>query len=160
MFTQRFTRFDDAKKAAKSHPGSTLRREGNNGWILTVSDNAVHVNQGSVSSGKQKKSLQSGSKVSSAVGRPMDNGNPQSPTCVSCGKIIPLERIKAIPNALRCIDCQNELERGRLKPGDNLGLCPRCGSPLVWRQGALPSKTNKYFVGCSGFPKCRYTQNC
>lgn len=34
------------------------------------------------------------------------------------------------------------------------GICPRCGGQLVERNG-------KYgrFVGCSGYPKCRYTRN-
>jgi DNA topoisomerase I len=34
------------------------------------------------------------------------------------------------------------------------GLCPRCGKPLVQR-------TSKYgpFLGCSGFPKCRFTKD-
>ena len=31
-------------------------------------------------------------------------------------------------------------------------LCPRCGDKLVIRNG-----TRSKFIGCSGFPKCRYT---
>ncbi len=34
------------------------------------------------------------------------------------------------------------------------GICPRCGKPLVKRSGK-----NGAFIGCSGFPKCRFTQN-
>ena len=33
-------------------------------------------------------------------------------------------------------------------------VCPRCGSPLVARSG----KYGK-FIGCSSYPKCRYTRN-
>ncbi|OWA32959.1 hypothetical protein B9G55_24130 [Saccharibacillus sp. O16] len=33
------------------------------------------------------------------------------------------------------------------------GICPRCKSKLVERQGK-----NGAFIGCSSFPKCRYTQ--
>ncbi|MDW7656802.1 MAG: NERD domain-containing protein [Bacillota bacterium] len=33
-----------------------------------------------------------------------------------------------------------------------LGLCPRCGASLVERKGK-----NGPFIGCSGFPKCRFT---
>jgi hypothetical protein len=32
------------------------------------------------------------------------------------------------------------------------GICPRCGNPLVRRNGKQGP-----FIGCSGFPKCRYT---
>jgi DNA topoisomerase-1 len=32
------------------------------------------------------------------------------------------------------------------------GACPKCGSPLVERQGAFGP-----FIGCADFPKCRYT---
>lgn len=35
----------------------------------------------------------------------------------------------------------------------NAGLCPRCKSKLVERKGK-----NGPFIGCSGFPKCRYTK--
>ena len=34
------------------------------------------------------------------------------------------------------------------------GICPRCGGQLVVRNG----KYGK-FLGCSNYPKCRYTQN-
>ena len=33
------------------------------------------------------------------------------------------------------------------------GICPRCGGKLVTRKGK-----NGSFVGCSNFPKCRYTK--
>jgi len=33
-------------------------------------------------------------------------------------------------------------------------LCPRCGNKLVVRNGSRGK-----FIGCSGFPKCRYTAN-
>lgn len=33
-------------------------------------------------------------------------------------------------------------------------VCPHCGSPLVRRKGRYGE-----FLGCSGFPRCRYTQN-
>jgi DNA topoisomerase-1 len=34
------------------------------------------------------------------------------------------------------------------------GLCPQCGKPLIKRSGR-----NGAFIGCSGFPKCRFTKN-
>ena len=37
-------------------------------------------------------------------------------------------------------------------PQETGASCPKCGKPLVLRQGK-----NGAFVGCSGFPDCRYT---
>ncbi|MBU5445169.1 MULTISPECIES: topoisomerase DNA-binding C4 zinc finger domain-containing protein [unclassified Paenibacillus] len=34
------------------------------------------------------------------------------------------------------------------------GVCPKCSSPLVQRRGK-----NGAFIGCSGYPKCRFTKN-
>lgn len=33
-------------------------------------------------------------------------------TCVDCGREIPAERLEAVPEAIRCIDCQRRLEGG------------------------------------------------
>ena len=35
-------------------------------------------------------------------------------------------------------------------------VCPRCGSDLVER---TVRETGTKFVGCSGYPKCRFTLN-
>ncbi len=35
----------------------------------------------------------------------------------------------------------------------NGGICPKCGGKLVMREGKYGT-----FIGCSNFPKCRYTQ--
>jgi DNA topoisomerase-1 len=49
------------------------------------------------------------------------------------------------------------LNAGQSKPPPDvdqaLGLCPKCGKPLVKRNGKHGA-----FVGCSGYPKCRHTQ--
>lgn len=37
----------------------------------------------------------------------------------------------------------------------DLGNCPRCGSKLVERAGKYGS-----FIGCSNYPKCKFTANC
>jgi RNA polymerase-binding transcription factor DksA len=34
-------------------------------------------------------------------------------TCVDCGKTIAPERLEALPEAARCIDCQRRVDRGR-----------------------------------------------
>jgi len=40
-----------------------------------------------------------------------------------------------------------------LKPEPTGEMCPECGQPLVIRRGRYGK-----FIGCSGWPKCRYTQ--
>ena len=37
-------------------------------------------------------------------------------------------------------------------------LCPRCGKELVLRTARRGSGAGEQFLGCSGFPKCRYTE--
>lgn len=37
-------------------------------------------------------------------------------------------------------------------------VCPRCGKALVLRTAKKGNNSGKQFYGCSGFPKCRYTQ--
>jgi len=37
--------------------------------------------------------------------------------------------------------------------------CPRCGSELVMRMAKRGANAGNRFVGCSSFPKCRFTQN-
>lgn len=34
------------------------------------------------------------------------------------------------------------------------GICPRCGGTLIKRKGKYGS-----FLGCSNYPKCRFTEN-
>ena len=33
--------------------------------------------------------------------------------------------------------------------------CPKCGKPLVYRYN---KRTREKFIGCSGFPKCKYVE--
>jgi DNA topoisomerase-1 len=47
---------------------------------------------------------------------------------------------------------REEMPQVELKPQPTGEQCPQCGSPLVFRQGR-----NGRFVGCSGWPTCRYT---
>ena len=79
--------------------------------------------------------------------------------CELCRKPIPAARSEAIPNATRCVECQDADERQEGPDDDELGSCPRCGCSLVWRQGAPAGSTTKYFIGCSAFPECRYTSS-
>ena len=43
-------------------------------------------------------------------------------------------------------------------PTDRLS-CPDCGGELVIRTARRGQSVGKQFMGCSGFPKCRYTQD-
>lgn len=38
-------------------------------------------------------------------------------------------------------------------------ICPRCGGNLVLRTASKGKHCGKQFLGCSNFPKCRYTKN-
>jgi len=38
-------------------------------------------------------------------------------------------------------------------------ICPKCGSELKQRQAKRGKSAGNYFLGCSNFPKCRYTKN-
>ena len=44
-------------------------------------------------------------------------------------------------------------EVAELKKENSIGKCPKCGSPLVLRTGKYGE-----FLGCSNYPRCRYTQ--
>ncbi|WP_353948254.1 NERD domain-containing protein [Sporolactobacillus sp. Y61] len=37
-------------------------------------------------------------------------------------------------------------------------ICPRCGKPMVQRVARHGKHRGEHFLGCSGFPKCRYTE--
>ena len=45
-------------------------------------------------------------------------------------------------------------EKGKyFTKGKYAGLCPTCGSPLVWRRA---KRTGEIYKGCTNFPRCRY----
>lgn len=45
-------------------------------------------------------------------------------------------------------------------PSGDTSVCPQCGGSLVQRVARRGANAGKVFVGCSGFPKCRYTRDC
>ena len=47
---------------------------------------------------------------------------------------------------------QEKMPRIEFKPEPTGELCPQCGEPLLFRQGRYGK-----FIGCSGWPQCRYT---
>ena len=47
---------------------------------------------------------------------------------------------------------ENYIKNNKEKPEPTGEICPECGKELVKRK----SRYGKFFVGCSGYPKCRY----
>ncbi len=41
----------------------------------------------------------------------------------------------------------------------SVSQCPRCGNPLVERKARNGKNAGSVFMGCSTFPKCRYTRS-
>ena len=82
-------------------------------------------------------------------------------SCVGCGPPIPPERLEAIPDATRCVPCQQRTESAPSDWHVSEMECPRCASHgfksrMVWRTARDPAKFSGYFLGCSRFPECRY----
>lgn len=59
---------------------------------------------------------------------------------------------RALKDCMMNQQCFERMAKERVT--DSLKLCPRCGSELRRRNGRYGE-----FLGCSGFPACRYTQN-
>lgn len=47
-----------------------------------------------------------------------------------------------------------KIQKESIVPSSEYGQCPRCGKNLVKRNGK-----HGEFIGCSGFPYCRFTKN-
>jgi DNA topoisomerase-1 len=56
------------------------------------------------------------------------------------------------PFSERVAVAQEKMPRVEFKPEPTGELCPQCGEPLLYRRGRRGK-----FIGCSAFPKCRYT---
>jgi len=69
--------------------------------------------------------------------------------CERCGKIIPPERLAAVPGTTLCVQCQSALERG--DPGDAVDYCPRCGQIMTLKPVSTGGIT-RYERVC---PNCR-----
>ena len=50
-------------------------------------------------------------------------------------------------------------ENASIEQQDTRGSCPRCGAGLVERTARRGSNAGNTFIGCLGFPKCRFTRN-
>ena len=81
--------------------------------------------------------------------------------CRACGCPIPLPRLEALPHTDLCVLCGEDEARHRParpypQPPAHKRKCPRCGSPTVVRQN---SEDEEFFLGCTSFPKCRWTDS-
>ena len=57
----------------------------------------------------------------------------------------------------KCNACKAAIFTEDVKKG--YYICPKCGSELVLRTANKGKNAGKCFWGCSGFPKCKYTQD-
>lgn len=73
-------------------------------------------------------------------------------TCESCRKPIPPERLEALPDTRRCVQCQQAAETGTMK--EEPEYCPKCGAPMILRV-SRSGGTTRYKLFCTGSPPCR-----
>lgn len=74
-------------------------------------------------------------------------------------KVVSLLQVKSLDrsNKTRKQHIHNlKTMRARAKTGK---LCPNCGAELVERVAKRGSNTGSKFLGCSDYPKCRFTKN-
>ncbi len=80
--------------------------------------------------------------------------------CTGCGEIIPYARIQAFPESKLCTACITsgsgpQAAEPYPQPDAEDSICPRCGEPTAMYQN---KRFKNWFVGCSTFPKCRWSK--
>ena len=97
-------------------------------------------------------------RIGDAVGRALID--PAAITlCHACGCPIPLPRLEALPDTNLCMFCAEDGAKPPAsppypQPPAEKRKCPRCGRPTIVRQN---SEDQGFFLGCTSFPKCRWT---
>jgi len=78
--------------------------------------------------------------------------------CLACDETLAAIRIAAVPWANICRPCLESSENAPPPAEPILAVCKRCGRPMKLRctKRVLPIR---YFLGCSAFPACTYTQS-
>jgi len=66
---------------------------------------------------------------------------------------VPMLREFYGPFSERLEVAQEKMPRLEFEPKPTGEMCPRCGKPLLFRDGRYGK-----FIGCSGWPECRYTE--
>ena len=75
--------------------------------------------------------------------------------CEACRKPIPEERLAVVHDATLCVRCQDQQDRGVLRPmAVESDLCPRCGSPPKMEHREVGGVT-RYAMVCTNSPRCR-----
>lgn len=100
--------------------------------------------------------------VAGAEGRQLLDAD-HTRTCRHCGLPRLLDELRARPTAEVCALCAElakaEEEAARAKPWPmppaGHEKCPRCGRPTIVRESK--DAPGAYFLGCTGFPACRWT---
>jgi hypothetical protein len=77
--------------------------------------------------------------------------------CEVCDRPVPPARLAAAPGTTRCVTCESVSEGGGVEHGAGGIVCRRCGAPMCWRVRRAEEPA-KYFLGCTAFPACRYTE--
>lgn len=72
--------------------------------------------------------------------------------CEICRQPISPERLEALPDAKRCMTCQQAEDRGQTK--QEIEYCERCGAILELRVSRRSGIT-RYQLFCTGQPPCR-----
>ena len=80
--------------------------------------------------------------------------------CRACGCPIPLPRLETLSDTNLCMPCAEDGARPPPpprypQPPADKRKCPRCGRPTIVRQD---SEDQAFFLGCTSFPKCRWTK--
>ena len=70
-------------------------------------------------------------------------------TCEKCG--LPIISFGK-PRQRACLDPNCGKDKTKVHKPTEVGECPECGKPLLKRSGRYGE-----FIGCNGFPKCRFT---
>ncbi len=81
-------------------------------------------------------------------------------SCRACDCPIPLPRLEALPDTNICMVCAEDGAKPSApppypQPPAEKRKCPRCGTPTIVRQN---SEDHGFFLGCTSFPKCRWTE--
>lgn len=89
--------------------------------------------------------------------------------CRQCGLAIEYPRIQALPGTNICAGCASDITDERPKTHqpepiqfdaeripERLKKCPTCSKKTILR---MNRRTGERFVGCSGFPGCRWTSS-
>ena len=90
-----------------------------------------------------------------AIAPPPAAARPEALQCIACGRVIDAFHLADKPGALLCASCEPGSNPPPYpQPPPHLATCPRCRSTTVFRQN---STDGDFFIGCSTYPKCRWT---